>query len=169
MAEEPPKTEDLIITTQPGSEGRTIVNFFFDKKLKRSVEMKLTKEFLQNLLAYVERYIDTYLHTGGYEGIRFEDYSDQYKSFNMNLSPCDMEMYNSYYGTVHAEHQGSVSFRWMKGPDAKRPSTTSANGTKKQLVGELYRFIRAVNPDLKSELVESLLDADLYDYYDRIG
>ena len=62
----------------------------------------------------------------------------------------------------------SVSLRWIKGPDAKRPSHTFVNSTKKQLVGELYRFIREALPELKSELVESLLDADLYDYYDRI-
>ena len=113
---------------------------------------KNARPYLLNLcpnenIKHVERYIDTYLHTGGYEGIRFEDYSDQYKSFNMNLSPCDMEMYNSYYGTDHAEHQGSVSFRWIKGPDAKRPSTTSANGTKKQLNGALqgHKIISAQN------------------------
>ena len=169
MAEEPPKTEKLIITTHAGLEGRTIINFFFDEKLKRSVEMKLTKEFLQNLLTYIERYIDTYLESGSYEGIRFEDFSDQYKSFNMNLNPCDMDTFNDYYETQFAEHRGSISLRWTKGPEAKRESHTFANSTKKQLVGELYKFIREAEPELKSELIESLLEADLYDYYDRIS
>lgn len=168
MAEEPPKTENLVIKTEKGDEGRTVINFFFNKKLKRTVELKLTKDFLQKLLAYIERYIDTYLFTDDYEGIRFEDYADQYKSFNMNLNPCDMELYDNYYGTNYAEIQGSISLRWIKGPEAKRPSHTFANSTKKQLVGELYRFIREAEPELKSELIESLLDADLYDYYDRI-
>lgn len=168
MKREPPKTENLVISSQPGLEGRTVINFFFDKKLKRSVEMKITNEFLQNLLSYIENYIDTYLYTGDYEGIRFEDYTDQYKSLNLSLHPCDMDVYNDYYNTNYAEHRGSASFRWIKGPDAKRPSTTAVNSTKKQLVGELYRFIRSVNPELKSELIESLLEADLYDYYDRI-
>lgn len=168
MAEEPPKQEKLIITTAAGTDGRTVVNFFFDKKLKRSVEMTLTDEFLQNLLSYVEKFIGTQLFVGDYEGICFEDFADRYKSFNMNLNPCDMSAYNDYYEKDHAEHVASVSLRWIKGPDAKRPSHTSANSTKKQLVGELYKFIREANPALKSELLGSLLDADLYDYYDRI-
>lgn len=168
IAEEPPKQEKLIITTAVGTDGRTVVNFFFDKKLKRSIEMTLTDEFLQNLLSYVEKFIGTQLFVGDYEGICFEDFADRYKSFNMNLNPCDMSAYNGYYEKDRAEHVASVSLRWIKGPDAKRPSRTSASSTKKQLVGELYKFIREANPALKSELVESLLDADLYDYYDRI-
>ena len=168
MEVEAPKTENLIIKTEKGNEGRTIISFYFDKKFKRCVEMKLSKDFMQKLLNYIENYISLPLFTGDSNEIQFEDYADKYKSFYMNLNPCDMEMFNNYYGTDHAEHQGSASFSWIKGPDAKRPSHNFINSTKKQLVGEIYKFIQEIFPDLKSELIESLLVADLYDYYERI-
>lgn len=163
-----PKQEKLIIKTESAENGRTRIDFYFDKKLKRSVEMVLTNEFLETILKYIEQFIDTQLFCGTYDGIRFEDYQDQYKSFNLVLNPCDMNVYNRYYGTKHAEYVASATLRWLKGPEAKRPSQTNNNSTKKQLVGEIYDFIRRTNPQLKSELIESLLDADLYDYYDRI-
>jgi hypothetical protein len=166
--EEPPKLENLIIKTESGNEGRTVINIYFGNKLKRTVEMKITKEFLQKLLSFIEKFFDTEIYTNG-EGILFEDFKDQYKSFNLRLSPCDMEIFNSAYGTYYAEHRASVSLRYIRGPEAKRPSCIYVNSTKKQLIGELYRFIRQFDSELKSELIESLLEVDLYDYYDRIS
>ncbi len=166
--EESPKLENLIIKTESGNEGRTVINIYFGNKLKRTVEMKITKEFLQKLLSFIEKFFDTEIYTNG-EGILFEDFNDQYKSFNLLLSPCDMEIFNSAYGTYYAEHRASASLRYIRGPEAKRPSIVAVNSTKKQLIGELYRFIRQFDSELKSELIESLLEVDLYDYYDRIS
>lgn len=167
MKEDPAELEELSITTEQAAEGRTKISVYFDKKLKRSVEMKITDAFLSALLVYIEKYIDTMLFCDG-DGIRFEDYADQYKSFCLILNPVDMSYFNSYYAKDDVEHRGSANLYYIKGPEAKRPSHTGMSGTKKQITKALYGFIQSENPKMKSELIESLLDADLYAYYDRV-
>ena len=167
MANEIPETEELLIKTEKADEGRTKIDVFYGNKLKRSCEMVITEEFLKSSLEYVEHFLDTMLFCN-YEGIRFEDYKDEYKSFNLVLNPCDMRVFNDYYGTIFAEHRADVTLRWKKGPEAKRPSQSIMNGTKKQVTKAVYEFIKSMNTKIKSEMLESLLDTDLYDYYQRI-
>lgn len=162
------KIETMEIKSFPVEESRTKIEVYFNNKLKRDCEMKINKEFLEHTLSYIEHFLDTMLFCN-YEGIRFEDYRDEYKSFNLVLNPVDMSSFNAYYNTPQDEpHRASATLRWIKGPEAKRPSQSFINGTKKDIVKEIYNFIRRCNPEIKSEFVESLLDADLYDYYERI-
>ncbi len=146
----------------------SVVDFKIDfgKKLKNSIQMKVSDDFLLSLLCYVENYFASETYST-YDGIRFEDINDSSKSFNLILDQCNMEIFNKAYGLTKAEHEGALTIRWRK-TEGKRDSHTETNNPKKRLVSELYNFIRFCNENIQSQLIESLLNADLYEYYNQI-
>lgn len=158
--------EPVFIKAEKNDNAVVTFKIYFGKKLKKSIEIKPSDDFLRNLLSYVENYFASETFSI-YDGIRFEDINDSSNSFNLILDQCNMETFNKAYGLTKAEHEGAITIRWRK-EDAKRDSHTEINNPKKRLVSELYNFIRFCNDTIQSQLIESLLNTDLYDYYDQI-
>ena len=156
---EMPKADVIRFDTVKNGEYTDITYFVNDKK-KLNFSTILYPELLKRMIARIQRFLSTAMDMS-FERISFKNGEELYE---ISLAPIDMDVFQGAYGEVDEPWMGfEISY-----PNKKtgKQSTSHISGTKKEILGALYNMILTVDPTMKNEEIESLLDSNLFAYYD---
>lgn len=141
----------------------TRITVYRNQKQMLTFEVAVTNEKCKELLDAIADYIGRYYTT---DCKRVSVYNGDAEYF-FELNPVDMRVYNSAYGLTKSEPRVSLFVGYPNPKRKKGVSKIYISGTKKQVIGELYAFIRACFPKMHDSMLESLLETDLESYYER--
>lgn len=156
---EMPKADEIRFETVKNGEYIDI-NYFVNEKKKLSFSTILYPGLLEKMIVRIQRFLSSALD------MSFEPMIMKYdeENYEIHLLPIDMKIFQGAYGEVDEPWMG-FEFYYPNKKTGKM-SKTHASGTKKQLLGALYNMILQVEPSMKNEEIESLLESNLFAYYD---
>lgn len=156
---EMPKADEIRFETVKKGD-YTEITYYVNNKKKLNFSTVLYPELLQKMVSRIQRFLSTAIDMS-FETIVMKNGEENYE---IHLAPIDMAVFQGAYGEVDEPWMG-LEFHYPNKKTGKQ-SKTYASGTKKQLLGALYNMILQVDSSMKNEEIESLLESNLFAYYD---